>query len=38
MLYFPSGLYGGFTSLVRRVSGGGSSKPKPKPLPVETAA
>ena len=38
MLYFPSGLYGGFTSLVRRVSGGGSSKPKPKPLPVENAA
>jgi hypothetical protein len=36
MLYFPSGLYGGFTSLVRRVSGG--SKPKPKPLPVENAA
>jgi branched-chain amino acid transport system permease protein len=36
MLYFPSGLYGGFTSLVRRVSGGGP--PKPKPQPVERAA
>jgi branched-chain amino acid transport system permease protein len=36
MLYFPSGLYGGFTSLVRRVSGGG--RPKPKPQPVERAA
>jgi branched-chain amino acid transport system permease protein len=39
MLYFPSGLYGGFTSLVRRVSGGsGSSRPTPKPLPAERAA
>jgi branched-chain amino acid transport system permease protein len=36
MLYFPSGLYGGFTSLVRRVSGGG--RPTPKPQPVERAA
>jgi branched-chain amino acid transport system permease protein len=36
MLYFPSGLYGGFTSLVRRVSGGG--RPKPKPQPMENAA
>jgi branched-chain amino acid transport system permease protein len=36
MLYFPSGLYGGFTSLVRRVSGSG--RPKPKPQPVERAA
>jgi branched-chain amino acid transport system permease protein len=30
MLYLPSGLYGGFTSLVRRMSGGpGSAAPKP---------
>ena len=36
MLYFPSGLYGGFTSLVRRVSGGG--RPRPKPQPMERAA
>jgi branched-chain amino acid transport system permease protein len=36
MLYFPSGLYGGFTSLIRRFSGGAS--PKPKPLPVEGTA
>jgi branched-chain amino acid transport system permease protein len=36
MLYFPSGLYGGFTSLVRRVSGGG--RPTPKPQAVERAA
>ena len=36
MLYFPSGLYGGFTSLVRRISGG--PRPTPKPQPVERAA
>jgi branched-chain amino acid transport system permease protein len=36
MLYFPSGLYGGFTALVRRFSGG--SSPKPTPLPVEGTA
>jgi branched-chain amino acid transport system permease protein len=36
MLYFPSGLYGGFTSLIRRFSGG--SSPKPKRLPVEGTA
>jgi len=36
MLYFPSGLYGGFTALVRRLSGG--SRPTPTPLPVEGAA
>jgi branched-chain amino acid transport system permease protein len=36
MLYFPSGLYGGFTALVRRVSGGG--RPTPKPQSVERAA
>ncbi len=37
MLYFPSGLYGGFTSLIRRFTGG-SSRPTPTPLPAETAA
>jgi branched-chain amino acid transport system permease protein len=26
LLYFPSGLYGGFTSLVRRFSGGRSAR------------
>jgi branched-chain amino acid transport system permease protein len=36
MLYFPSGLYGGFTSLVRRISGG--PRPTPKPQPIERAA
>jgi branched-chain amino acid transport system permease protein len=36
MLYFPSGLYGGFTSLVRRISGG--PRPTPKPQAVERAA
>jgi branched-chain amino acid transport system permease protein len=36
MLYFPSGLYGGFTALVRRFSGG--SRPKPKALPAEGTA
>jgi branched-chain amino acid transport system permease protein len=36
MLYFPSGLYGGFTALIRRFSGG--SSPKPKALPVEGTA
>jgi hypothetical protein len=36
MLYFPSGLYGGLTSLIRRFSGG--SRPTPTPLPVENAA
>ena len=36
MLYFPSGLYGGFTSLIRRFTGG--SSPTPKSLPAETAA
>jgi branched-chain amino acid transport system permease protein len=28
MLYFPSGLYGGFTSLIRRFTGGSSPTPK----------
>jgi branched-chain amino acid transport system permease protein len=37
MLYFPSGLYGGFTSLIRRFTGG-SSRSTPTPLPAETAA
>ena len=36
MLYFPSGLYGGFTALVRRVSGG--SRPTRKPMSAERAA
>ena len=36
MLYFPSGLYGGFTALIRRASGG--SRPTPKPLPAEGTA
>ena len=36
MLYFPSGLYGGFTSLVRRFSG--SNRPTPAILPAERAA
>jgi branched-chain amino acid transport system permease protein len=38
MLYLPSGLYGGFTSLVRRVSGGprkSSSGSAGTPVPVE---
>jgi branched-chain amino acid transport system permease protein len=37
MLYFPSGLYGGFTALIRRFSGGGK-RSTPTPLPAETAA
>jgi hypothetical protein len=36
MLYFPSGLYGGLTSLIRRFSGGGT--PTSTPLPAERAA
>jgi branched-chain amino acid transport system permease protein len=36
MLYFPSGLYGGLTSLIRRFSGGG--RKTPTPLPAEHAA
>jgi len=36
MLYFPSGLYGGFTSLIRRFTGG--SRPAPAILPAERAA
>jgi len=37
MLYFPSGLYGGFTSLIRRFTGG-SSPTRQKTLPAERAA
>ncbi|MGA2393821.1 MAG: branched-chain amino acid ABC transporter permease, partial [Candidatus Lustribacter sp.] len=36
MLYFPSGLYGGFTSLIRRFTG--PSSPTHAPLPAERAA
>ena len=36
MLYFPSGLYGGLTSLIRRFSGG--SRTTSTPLPAERAA
>jgi hypothetical protein len=37
MLYLPSGLYGGFTSLVRRFTGGPrkSSGSASKAIPVE---
>ena len=35
MLYFPSGLYGGLTSLIRRFAGG---RRTPTPLPAERAA
>lgn len=36
MLYFPSGLYGGFTALIRRYTGGGT--PSRSALPAERAA
>jgi branched-chain amino acid transport system permease protein len=33
MLYLPSGLYGGFVTIVRRLGGG--PRPTPRPLPAE---
>ena len=36
LLYLPSGLYGGFVALVRRISGDRSQKPRP--LPAEAGS